>query len=157
MIIHNADFPKWNSYFRGFEISIILWNIFLSENIIQIGHWDLVWFHGNLTQWPLGDVMILKMWSPHSCYGLSLWVLLVKLLWGKCPGTPLVMSQNWFSLRLGAIIHLPIDTLRPRQDGHYFTADIFKCIFINQNVRIVIDISLKFAPNGSINKILALV
>ena len=48
-------------------------------------------------------------------------------------------------------------TLRPRQDGHHFPGDIFKRIFLNENVRILIKISLKFVPKGPINNIPALV
>ena len=44
-------------------------------------------------------------------------------------------------------------TLRPRQHGHHFPEDIFKCIFLNENVWIVIDISLKFVPQGPFNNI----
>ena len=50
-----------------------------------------------------------------------------------------------------------INALRLRQNGHYFPNDIFKCIFLNEIVWILIKISLKFAPEGSINKIPALV
>ena len=38
-----------------------------------------------------------------------------------------------------------INTLRPRQNCRHF-ADIFKCIFLNENVRILLRISLKFVP-----------
>ena len=47
-----------------------------------------------------------------------------------------------------------INTLRPRQNGHRFANDIFKRIFLNENVRISIKISLKF---GLINNNPALV
>ena len=40
--------------------------------------------------------------------------------------------------------------------GH-FADNIFKCIFLNENVWFVIKISLKFAPEGIINNIPALV
>ena len=50
-----------------------------------------------------------------------------------------------------------LNTLRPRQSGHHFQDDIFKCIFLNQNAGIWIKISLKFDPKGPINKIPALV
>ena len=49
------------------------------------------------------------------------------------------------------------DTLRPRQNGSHFANDIFKCIFLNENVSISIKISLKFIPMGLINNIPALV
>ena len=44
-----------------------------------------------------------------------------------------------------------VNTLRPRQNGRHFPDDIFKCIFLNQNVWIPIEISLTFVPKGSIN------
>ena len=50
-----------------------------------------------------------------------------------------------------------INTLRPRQNGRHFTDDIFKCIFFNENVWILLKISLKFVPNIWINHIPVLV
>ena len=50
-----------------------------------------------------------------------------------------------------------INTLRPRQNRRHFTDDIFKCIFLNENVWIPIKISLKFVPKGAIINIPALV
>ena len=50
-----------------------------------------------------------------------------------------------------------INTLRPRQGGHHFPDDTFKRIFLNENVKISLKISLKFAPEGPINNIPALV
>ena len=49
------------------------------------------------------------------------------------------------------------NTLRPRQNGRHFVEDIFKCIFVNENVWISLKISLKFIHKGSINNIPALV
>ena len=43
------------------------------------------------------------------------------------------------------------NTLRPRQNGRHFADDMFKCIFLNENVWIPIEISLKYVPKGSIN------
>ena len=42
-------------------------------------------------------------------------------------------------------------------NGRHFSDDIFKCIFLNENVFISIKISLKFVPKGQINNIPALV
>ena len=47
--------------------------------------------------------------------------------------------------------------LRPRQDGRHFPDDIFKYIFLNENVWISIKISLKFVLKGLINNIPTLV
>ena len=49
------------------------------------------------------------------------------------------------------------NTLRPRQNGRHFADDTFKHIFMNENVRISINISLKFVPKVLINNIPALV
>ena len=50
-----------------------------------------------------------------------------------------------------------LNTLRPRQNGRHFADDIFKCVFLNENVWIPIKITLKFVPQGPINNTLALV
>ena len=52
---------------------------------------------------------------------------------------------------------LCLNTLRPRQNGRHFPDNIFKCIFLNDNVCILIKISLNFVPKGPINNISALV
>ena len=48
-------------------------------------------------------------------------------------------------------------TLRPREIGLHFADNIFKCIFVTENVWIPIEISLKFVPKGAINNNPALV
>ena len=58
---------------------------------------------------------------------------------------PLVTFTSW------------INTLRPRQNGRNFPDDIFKRTFLNENVLIALEISLKFVPKGPINNIPALV
>ena len=52
---------------------------------------------------------------------------------------------------------ITLNTLRPRQNGRHFPEDIFKCIFLKENVSISIKISLKFDPKGPNNNIPALV
>ena len=49
------------------------------------------------------------------------------------------------------------NTLRPRQDGRHFADDIFKYIFLNENVWFPIKISLKFLPKRLFKNIPALV
>ena len=55
--------------------------------------------------------------------------------------------KQWYSTLLC------INTLRPRQNGRHFPDDIFKSIFLNENVLVSINISLKFVPRGPINNI----
>ena len=52
---------------------------------------------------------------------------------------------------------LAFNTLRPRRNGRHFAGDTFKYIFLNENVIISVEISLKFVPKGQINNISALV
>ena len=44
-----------------------------------------------------------------------------------------------------------LNTLGSRQNGPHFADDIFKCIFLNENVSSAIKISLKFVPKDLIN------
>ena len=50
-----------------------------------------------------------------------------------------------------------VDILRPRQNGRQIPGDIFKLIFSNENIGILIDISLKFVPKCLIDNLAALV
>ena len=50
-----------------------------------------------------------------------------------------------------------INTLMPRQNGRHFADDIFKCIFLIENIWNSINISLRFVRKGRINNISALV
>ena len=54
-------------------------------------------------------------------------------------------------------LNLTVNTLRQRQNGRHFADDTFKRIFLNVNVIISIEISLKCVSKGPINKIPALV
>ena len=53
-----------------------------------------------------------------------------------------IFNQNDEAFVSGREIH----TLRPRQNDRHFPDDIFKRIFFNENIRILIKISLKFVP-----------
>ena len=56
-----------------------------------------------------------------------------------------VTGSQWFN------------TLKPRRNRCHFADDIFKCIFVNENVSITIKISLKFIPTGPMNNYPSLV
>ena len=59
-------------------------------------------------------------------------------------------SRNW-------PCHIVYQHIEAETKWTHFADDTFKRIFINENVRISIDISLKFVPKGLINNISALV
>ena len=65
---------------------------------------------------------------------------------------PIIFCHT-FAGELGPLFN----TLRLRQNGRLFTDDTFKCIFLNENIRISIKISLKYVPKVSINNNPALV
>ena len=46
-----------------------------------------------------------------------------------------------------------VNTLRPSQNGSHFADDIFKWIFLNENIQISMNISLKYDPEGQINNL----
>ena len=77
------------------------------------------------------------------------WLLLTG--WSKESSADLVLLEySGFSITR-------VNTLRPRQNERHLPDDIFKCIFLNENVSILIKISQKFVPKGPINNIPALV
>ena len=57
-----------------------------------------------------------------------------------------------------AVLHsFNVNILRPSQNGRHFADDTFKRIFMNENVRLSINISLQFVPKGLIYNIPSLV
>ena len=52
---------------------------------------------------------------------------------------------------------LTLNTLRQRQTGWFLADDVFKCIFLSENVWISLKISLKFVPKVWINNMPSLV
>ena len=50
-----------------------------------------------------------------------------------------------------------VNSSPPGQNGHHFADNIFRCIFMHENVGILIEISLKFVTKGSTDNNPALV
>ena len=75
-------------------------------------------------------------------------------LWEKCweipppHGKRLALDGVRYKVSATQVL---FSTLRPRQNGRHFADDMFKYIFLNENVWIPIEISLTFVPMGSIN------
>ena len=75
---------------------------------------------------------------------------------------------DWFTVLVqrsviseGEFVHCAgnkqFDTMKPEQHGRHFAADIFKCIFLNENFCILIEIWLRLVPEGLIDNKSALV
>ena len=56
---------------------------------------------------------------------------------------PLLELQSWYPVRQSS-------------QNYYFLDDIFKCIYLNENARIAVKISLNFDPKVPINNIQAI-
>ena len=57
------------------------------------------------------------------------------------------LQEKWWQI-MGPTL---IQDQHLRQNGQHFLLDIFKCTFLNENVWIFINISLKFVSKGPIN------
>ena len=96
------------------------------------------------THWPLGNVN-----SSVKSSILNLSLNLTNHYLNQC--------RLWSVMPYGVVRPQTFNTLRPRQNGHHFADDMFKCIFLNENVCIPIGISLKFVPKVPMNNIPSLV
>ena len=67
------------------------------------------------------------------------------------------MYVHGFQLSSERVMTDLINTLRPIQNGRHFADNIFKSIFLNENLWILNEISLKYVPCGLIDKMAALV
>ena len=73
---------------------------------------------------------------------------------------PYVGDGAWLRKYVVALIRRRtwcFNTLWPKQNGRNFADDIFKCILLNENMWIAINILLNFVPKSQINNIQALV
>ena len=80
---------------------------------------------------------------------------LVRVVYGRLPRH---LYADWWCVKVACVLfihHLQtcLNTLRPKQNGRHLPDDILKCIFLNENIWISIDISLKFVHRGPINNI----
>ena len=92
-------------------------------------------------------------WSFAHCSAGRCCCTLAQIMWWK---GSLLSGHRW-AWSQGTDALPCINTLRPRQNGRLFPDDIFKWIFLNENIWISLRISLKFVPRVRINNIPALV
>ena len=102
--------------------------------------WNFKGYLWNFTQnfEPIHGKMCILLCSMLACDLRHLWI---------------VTSYALVRRALGGSIKI----FRPRQNDRHFADDTFKLIFLNEIVRISIEISLKFVSKGLINNIPALV
>ena len=107
-------------------------------------------------------VKIVVFWFKfHSCLCRMILLMIKTSIGWDTPGTYkfLIHVMTSYQTRVYSVTHMCVtrpqmfNTLRPRQNGRRFPDDVFKSIFLNENVWIPLKISLKFVPNGPINNI----
>ena len=69
----------------------------------------------------------------------------------------LIQCWPWSMLPYGVTTPKSVNTLRPRQNSRRISDNIFKCIFLNENIWISNDIYLKFVSEGPTDNNTALV
>ena len=120
---------------------------YITEGFLHsYSHWNYFRLHSGYYEWCIYIWNHMLMMDKFGWY----WNVLKHL----------IISVNCMSgqaLQGSINIYFAFNTLRQRQNGCYFPDDIFKCIFLNENVWIAIKISLKFVPKGPISNIAALV
>ena len=86
--MHNKMWDEITHSFPNLNCSTVdVWECI--SNLIDV----IILMGLELTHWSLGDVVvILKVQSRNTCYGLSLWASLVRLLWSECHRTRLMRS-----------------------------------------------------------------
>ena len=109
---------------------------------------------------PVSSLAMRNIWSLHSLsliFRIQL-ITHIDIFWFK-ENIDFLSFTN-YSISIDCSIDaqlIDFNISRPRQNGHHFPGDIFKCIFLNENVWIPIKTSLKFAPKCPVSNIPSLV
>ena len=124
---------------------------------------DTIWIKNSNDCTIMNNILVqplLNLWPKlSSVFNIPNMVNLQILLWYR----PMDKAA-WCMLHAITSPHLfsdgckwALNTLRPRQNGRRDADDVFKCIFLNENIWIFLKISLKFVPKVPIYNIPALV
>ena len=97
-----------------------------------------VWINGWVNTGEAGDLR-----HHHAHYGVTV--------------ITRVSSSYILNIIAAALAKWGLNTLRLSQNGRHYPDIIFKCIFLNTNIRISINISLNIVPRGHIDNIPELV
>ena len=101
---------------------------------------------------------ILQTTLVNASFWTEIMILWYKFHWRSIMVKIVIVAINGLAPnRHQGITWTSVNTLRPRQNGRHFADDSFKCIFLNENARISLKISLKFVPKVQINNFPALV
>ena len=140
-------------------------------SLINLRGWRLGTFWPLETTRPINKPLYIEEWWLYVCRSITLRIQL--LIWLSCNmivnnGSStdidtyiivrfiMFITCNWLpkysrcslcpKYKREDFCRAAVNTLRPKQNGRHFADDIFKCIFLNENVWIPIRITLKFVP-----------
>ena len=165
MAIYHVNSFRPGETYLGTEslVHVMAWGLFVAINSLSCSEDISQHISGSI----LAQVMACCLTAPSRYLNQCLF-LMSEVLWHSPEKSSFLASAqatnqyNEYEIYCFYIIAIPprsywVNTLRPRQNGRRLADDTFKCIFLNENVRISIKISPKFVPKGPINNIPALV
>ena len=102
-------------------------------------------------KWRFGDLgHINSLWPDYAIWRHRFESTLVEVMACSLTAPSHYLNDQWWFIKCvlwyGNCIRNELNSLRTRQNGHHFADDIFKGIFLDEKVRISIEISLKFVP-----------
>ena len=165
-------FPRRTNYSkctRGVVRNVVKYYKFVfpqnNPTCIGLTHWGLVHMASDiLVNISSGNVFVTCQVASHclnQCWLVDSWTLMSKHMWNLNQSTNIFTLKNAFENVFSGhfVCSRPqcVNTSRLRQNGCQFADGTFKCIFLNKNVLISIEMSLNFVPKGPINNIPALV
>ena len=77
--------------------------------------------------------------------------------WPRSMSPYCITRPQWVNCNPQCLMGLDVKSLRLRHNYRHFADNIFKCIFVNENVSISLEISPKFIPMVWLNNIPALI
>ena len=113
------------------------------------------------SNWSRHSMLQSMMWTGLNTRGTSVFKFIIQYIILPDSVKTLLLSR-WCMVTCGQMLvrtygidysFLMFNTLRPRQNGRYFPDNISKRIFLNENCCILMKMSLKFVPQGSIKNI----
>ena len=114
--------------------------------------------------WSVRVLCVPHVLSPGTCHiNVSSWLSVIRGLHGWPPGGHLSHFTNYLLPHSGVVpdngpaFYPVINRVNPEQNGRRFADAFSKCIFMNENGNILIQISLKIVPKGSVNNKSALI
>ena len=157
----------------------ISWHI-SNLNVYMIFIYTHQWFYMyapiNMSQWARNKVEIswhMNKWKWHYVlffiYPQIILLCMLPIYMPQCtrtgPDNSLADHQSFTVLNTSPDINsnyivkefdnVPLSMLMPEQNGHQFAGNIFKCVFLDKNVYILIWISLKFVDKSALVQTMA--